>query len=172
MNHSIYLIGFMGSGKSTIGQEIARLLKCSWIDLDCYIEETQQMPIKDLFKQYGELYFRDLECAALEALSNRKNSIVSTGGGIIVTPKNAVFLKSQKTFYLKWEFETLFNRISQDQSRPLARSYEEVMHLYQSREMLYEAASWKVILGEGKSVEAIAKEIINSLEGVYENSSY
>lgn len=172
MQHGVYLIGFMGSGKSTIGQEIARLLERSWIDLDAYIEERQKMPIRDLFKQYGEPYFRDLECAALEALSDQKNCVVSTGGGIIVTPKNAAFLKKQKTFYLKWDFETLFNRISQDPNRPLARSYQEVKDLYQSRERLYEEAAWKVIASEGKSVEALTKEIINSLEGEYENSSY
>lgn len=170
MGESIYLIGFMGSGKSTIGKELASILKYRWVDLDHYIENSQKITIKELFETYGEAYFRNLEKIGLKELADQKRLIVSTGGGVIVTPENVMQLKTQKTFYLKWDFETLFERVSQDENRPLVKSYTQLLALYQSREKIYKETCFKVIEGEGKSITDITEEIISQAEGKNENS--
>ena len=164
MKNNIYLIGFMGSGKTTIGRHLAEKIPYTWIDLDEYIEHSQNMSIKALFEEYGEPYFRNLETQGLSTLSKENNFIVSTGGGVIVTPQNVMLLKKQKTFYLKWDFDTLFHRVAHDANRPLVKSYDQLFRLYQSRAALYENACEIVIMGEGKSIAQITNEILNVME--------
>ncbi len=172
MESSIYLIGFMGSGKSTIGQDVAKILDYQWVDLDHYIEENEKASIKVLFEQYGEDYFRTLEAKTLKSLITEKKWVVSTGGGVIVRPENIELLKSQNTFYLKWDFDTLYKRIAGDRARPLVKSYEQLQELYFAREKLYERSCSSMIEGEGKSIQEISEEIIHRMEKRDENSSY
>ncbi|WP_069998210.1 shikimate kinase [Cellulosilyticum sp. I15G10I2] len=172
MSENIYLIGFMGSGKSTLGKEIATTLDYNWVDLDHYIEAHQKTTIKELFDRFGESTFRKLETSSLKDLIPKRQLVVSTGGGIIVTPENISLLKSQTTFYLKWHFDTLYNRVCDDKNRPLVKSYEQLLALYNKREQLYKEACTKVIACEGKSIEVITQEIIRLMEVEDENSSY
>jgi len=167
---SVYLIGFMGSGKSTIGQELAMKLKYKWVDLDKYIEEHQKMTIKELFESCGEPCFRKLEMNCLKELEHKDNLVVSTGGGVIMTPENVRLLKKQKTFYLKWDFDTLFERVSHDENRPLVKNYKQLWTLYHSRTKLYEETCCMVIEGKGKSTTQISEEIISLMEEENENS--
>ena len=161
MANNIYLIGFMGSGKSTIGKELASHLGLTWVDLDYFIEANEKMTIKELFEKYGEAYFRNLETLSLKKLAMQKNLVVSTGGGVIVTPENIILLKEQKTIYLKWDFETLFDRIAHDENRPLVKSHQQLLALYESRQKMYHDACSKVVLGDGKSILSIIEEIIS-----------
>lgn len=172
MNNSIYLIGFMGSGKSTIGKEIAEATNFTWVDLDHYIEKEQDIKIKELFEHYGENYFRSLEANALKVLIPQKKLVVSTGGGVIVTPESVEILKKQRTVYLKLDFETLYQRVVHDLDRPLVKSYQQLLDLYTAREKLYESACSSILYGEGKSVQDITEEIISKMEEKDENSSY
>jgi shikimate kinase len=79
---NIYLVGFMGSGKSTVGKILAEKLNMNFIDIDKLIEEKEEMKIKDIFEQKGESYFRELERKQIEAIVNQKGLVVSTGGGL------------------------------------------------------------------------------------------
>ncbi len=77
----VYIIGFMGSGKSTVGKKLASLLDWSFIDLDAKIEEESGKTIPELFRQFGEDHFRKIESIALQSLTTSKNTVISTGGG-------------------------------------------------------------------------------------------
>jgi shikimate kinase len=98
----IYIIGFMGSGKTTAGRKLALLLGWSFTDLDSKIEEKTGLAIADIFSQYGENYFRDMESEVLRNLDHNMNSVVSTGGGTPCHGDNMDFmLESGLTVYLK-----------------------------------------------------------------------
>lgn len=165
MKKAICLIGFMGSGKTTVGKSLASILNTSWIDLDDYIEETSGEAIKVLFEKKGEAYFRNLEAACMQKVLDGEYGIISTGGGIVVSEENREILKNQDTFYLKYDYDTLYNRIVGDEKRPLASTYEEVKARYIQRQVLYEATARYTIDCEGKDIEqvvAIILEIIKS----------
>jgi len=172
MNNQIYLIGFMGSGKSTVGPLIAQKLDYQWVDLDTYIESTEQMTIKDLFTQYGEPYFRELETTHLKNLSQKNNIVISTGGGIVVTPQNIDFLQKEKTIYLRWDFDTLYERIAHDLNRPLVKTYQQLLELYNTRQSLYEKAATYSLFCEGKNRDVILKEIMEWIGVSNENRSH
>ncbi len=160
MRENICLIGFMGSGKTTIGEALARKARWQWTDLDAEIAKGENTTIANIFAQKGETYFRGLETKYLKAALEHKRTIISTGGGIIVTPENVTLLAQSKTIYLKWEFETLYRRIAGDKGRPLVTSYEEIAQRYKSREALYDTASTITIQCEGKTVDEVVNEIL------------
>lgn len=172
MDENIYLIGFMGSGKSTFGQALAKRLGYKWVDFDHYIEQQQNLSIKEIFECFGEAHFRALETQCLKSFTVQKHCIVSTGGGIIMMPENVAHLKTQKTFYLKWDFDTLYERVKADENRPLVKSYEQLLALYQKRQTLYEKAASKIIEAEGKSLEQIITQMIEYMEATNEDRSH
>src|SRR5512133_3442701 len=101
-NQVIYLIGFMGSGKSTAGRELARLLGWSFTDLDTEVEKREGKTIRQIFAQKGEEYFRNLETKVLRDLNTLANSVISTGGGTPCHSDNMDFmLENGLTIYLK-----------------------------------------------------------------------
>lgn len=157
----ICLIGFMGSGKTTIGKILAKQLQQEWIDLDEYIVNKLGMSISDTFKKQGEAFFRKVETQCLqEVLNVEKALIVSTGGGIITSPANRSMLVKEQTFYLACSFDQLFSRIEGDITRPLVTSYEALYKRFSEREALYEAAATRTIVCNDKSIEEIVEEII------------
>ena len=101
---SIFLIGFMGAGKTTVGKFLAEKLRFTLIDTDSSIEIEQGKAISEIFKVDGELAFRDLEVQQLEKLKNSENSVISTGGGIILRSENCKILKETFSVYLKADF--------------------------------------------------------------------
>ncbi|QEH68908.1 shikimate kinase [Cellulosilyticum sp. ST5] len=174
MTKAICLIGFMGSGKTTVGGALAKALHYSWIDLDAYIEEACGEMIASMFASKGEAYFRNLEETYLKKALDEEVGIISTGGGIIVNSENRTVLKTQNTFYLYHEYDTLYERIADDKSRPLVSSYEEVKERYMKRQALYEAAAKYTISCEGKSIEEVVStilEILKDKEGLCEFGS-
>lgn len=161
---SICLIGFMGCGKTTIGEAISKVLDKECIDLDAYIVHKQNRSIKELFEAKGEAYFRQLETYYLKEIIHNKQSIISTGGGVVVTKENREVLHNQQTFYLKYPFSTLYSRIKGDESRPLAiASYEVLEKRYKDRLDFYKEACKYEIACEGKYINDIVKEIINKI---------
>lgn len=162
----ICLIGFMGSGKTTIGQALSEALNQKWIDLDEYIEAQAGMNISEMFKEKGEAAFRKLETKCLEQLINENVDIVSTGGGVITTPKNIELLQGVHTIYLEYPFDTLYTRIAGDKSRPLATSYEALQERFKNRLDLYEKAGTVKIDCRDKSINEIIQEIITYLERI------
>jgi len=93
MNKNIVLIGLTGCGKSTVGKGLSRRLHLPFVDMDAYIEETEGKPIRQIFADSGEAYFRELETKAAKALSERGGAIIATGGGAILNPENMAYLK-------------------------------------------------------------------------------
>ena len=161
LRRHIWLCGFMGCGKSTIGAALASLAGVSMIDTDAYIEQREQMTIPEIFDTRGEPYFRSLETAGILELGGCSPAVIATGGGMMVSEKNAVEAKkSGSILLLDIPFETCYQRI-QDSDRPIVRrsSKAELQELYDSRRSLYLAHA-DLIFGQVLSPQESAKEII------------
>ena len=153
------LLGFMGSGKSTI----ARGLDPDYLDMDALIEKRLGMSIADFFAEKGEAAFRQIESEVLADLL-QKDQVVSTGGGVVVSQKNRDLLKTNSdNIYLKADFETLYQRISTDKNnqRPLFlnNSKEEFAAIFQERQVWYEEVASRVLDVTKLSPEEIIEEL-------------
>ncbi|TFD97531.1 shikimate kinase [Jeotgalibacillus salarius] len=157
----IYLIGFMGAGKSTIGRVLSRELSASFIDLDQWIEQTEKKKISTIFQMDGELAFRNIE---VEALKRTDAEIVATGGGILYFEDTGKWMRENGTvIYLHAPFEELYARIEGDQSRPVAaKPYKELEELFHKRTVLYEQVSHHRVSVSHCSPEDSVKAIILS----------
>jgi len=130
---TIYLIGFMGSGKSTLGKVLARLLQYSFIDLDHYIEKKEGATIAEIFSRYGEGRFRELERLAIHETAQKGSTVVATGGGAPCFFDNMEFMKQQGiTVYLKISSKNLTHRLAPARAhRPLlADKSEDELHTF------------------------------------------
>ncbi|WP_158095103.1 shikimate kinase [Gottfriedia luciferensis] len=161
---SIYLVGFMGCGKTTVGKELAKRLNRKFIDLDeeIVIQTGDQIP--SLFEKFGESGFRDIETETLKSMSS-KGAVISTGGGIIIRDENIRLMKETgMMFYLESPIEILFERIHSDSNRPNAvnRSLKELTELFLSRESLYKKANFHISTNGLTPIE-VSEEIINCL---------
>ena len=153
------LLGFMGAGKSTI----ARKLDPDFVDMDALLEERLGMPIARFFEVKGEAAFRQLEEEVLAELL-KTDKVISTGGGIVISPRNRVLLKQNSdNVYLKADFETLYQRISADKGnqRPLflKNSKEGLAAIFKERQVWYEEVASKVIDVSKLSPEEIIEEL-------------
>ncbi len=138
----IVLCGFMGSGKTTVGRKLARLTGLSFVDLDHYIEAQTQMSISDIFAQYGESYFRDLETRYVTELTQRKEGMVlSLGGGAVLRPENVTAIKkSGLLILLDTPLSRILKNLSQSTTRPLLETSDKLAQtkrLYDARRPLY-----------------------------------
>lgn len=149
---SVVLCGFMGCGKTTIGQSAARQLGMEFIDADQYIEQQAGIPISEIFNKYGEMGFRDREYEAMRELSTKNNCLIASGGGAVTFQRNVDAIR-QKAYiiYLDTPFKDCCGRIMGDVSRPLATSSteEELKALFQKREGLYKAAADRIVENSG-----------------------
>lgn len=164
---NIFLIGFMGSGKSTIARLIQKELEMNLVEMDARIVEEQGMSINDIFAQYGEDHFRDIESQLILTIGDEGNTIVSCGGGVVVRPQNVSYMKnSGKIVYLKATPETIFERVKHSTDRPILNgnmNVEYIAGLMEKRRPMYEGAADITIITDGKSKEEICKEIILSI---------
>ena len=140
----VYIIGFMGSGKSTAGKKLSAALGWSFIDLDKRIEEHTGKTIPDLFSQFGEDYFRHIEAEMLRSLKDNKNTVVSTGGGTPCYGENMDFmLKTGLTIYLKLTPPQLQSRLTGSKTvRPLIKDLNAVQLLGFIEEKLAAREKW------------------------------
>ncbi|OPZ61049.1 MAG: 3-dehydroquinate synthase [Deltaproteobacteria bacterium ADurb.Bin510] len=155
----IYLVGFMGSGKTTVGRRLALKLGVPFIDLDHEIERQRGAKISEIFRVAGEEAFRLLETQALEELIlGGREAVVATGGGLPMNPYNRELMKASGTIvHLAANFETIRQRLAGDTSRPLWN--EEALDLYDSRLTAYAEADYAVQTDEreiGEIVEEVA----------------
>ena len=153
------LLGFMGAGKSTI----ARGLDPDFVDMDVMLEERLGMPIARFFAEKGEAAFRQIEEEVLADLL-KTDQVISTGGGIVISPRNRDLLKENSdNIYLKADFETLYQRISadKDNQRPLFlnNSKEDLAAIFDERQAWYEEVASKVIDVSKLSPEEIIEEL-------------
>ncbi|QCT74972.1 shikimate kinase [Macrococcoides canis] len=133
------LVGFMGVGKTTIGNLLAQRLNLKFIDIDEQIEHEMNMKIKDIFEQYGEPYFRTLEYNTLKKFINM-NIVLATGGGVVENPNNIELLKQNKiNIWVDTNINTVYNRVVNDINRPNAmnRSFDGIKDLYFRRRSRY-----------------------------------
>lgn len=140
MKQNLYLCGFMGCGKSTIGKYLAKELKMNFYDLDRLIVENAGMPITEIFDRYGEDYFRKLESQVLVDSAKLAPAVIATGGGIFTNPKNGELIRPLGiTVFLNPPFSLCYRRIKRDSRRPLAvsKTREELFTLYQTRAAAY-----------------------------------
>ncbi len=163
---NIYLIGMMGSGKSTVGKLLAEQMQMTFLDLDEIIETNTQKTIRDIFEQDGELYFRKLESEALVNV-NQENSVISCGGGIILDELNRIQLKSSgKVVFLQVSIEELSKRLQTLVDRPLLKGKkidEELTSLWSDRKELYIETAHITINVESQTPKQITELIIKSL---------
>lgn len=163
----VYLIGFMGSGKSTIGSLAAKMAGVPFLDTDKIIEQEQKKAIADIFKDNGEQYFRDLETQVLKQLSARKRGVVSCGGGIVLREENIKIIKESGTLILlKASPATILERVRYSTSRPKLNgnmNLEYISAMMEERQPYYDRAGAIGIETDTKSVRVIAKEILNFL---------
>ena len=159
----VYLIGMMGSGKSTIGQILAQKLNYRFVDMDVLIEQNTRQSIPEIFAHEGEEYFRDLETQVLEEVSTYQSSaIVATGGGIVQRQINRDYLGEGLVIWLDVNVEILSERISSDENRPLANNLEP---LFAERYPLYSAiANLQIECDNEQTPEQVANRIIEHLD--------
>ena len=157
----VILVGFMGSGKSTIGKELANLLALPLIEMDKEIETLAGQSISAIFEEVGEEGFRRLETQVLkDAL--KKQGIIARGGGIVTQKENLALLNEEKVvIYLKGNLSTLINHIEKDQvnQRPLVKDISSLTKLFEKREEAYESVATDTIIIDQKSVSEIVVEI-------------
>ena len=153
------LLGFMGAGKSTI----ARGLDPDFVDMDALLEDRLGMPIARFFEEKGEAAFRQIEEEVLADLL-KTDQVISTGGGIVISPRNRDLLKENSdNIYLKADFETLYQRISadKDNQRPLFlnNSKEDLAAIFDERQAWYEEVANKIVDVSSLSPEEIIEEL-------------
>ena len=121
----VFLIGFMGAGKTSTGKELSAKMKCSFIDLDLFIERRYHKNIRQIFEEKGEEYFREIECKALREVAEFEDVVISTGGGTPCFHHNMMFMnKLGTTVYLKVSNEELVRRINLNKNaRPLLKDF-------------------------------------------------
>ena len=123
--NNIFLIGLMGTGKTTVGRQLSRKLKMEFYDSDRVIEERTGADIPLIFEKEGETGFRKRETAIIDELTQKKNIILATGGGAILDAENRKHMINRGTvFYLKSNLKTLISRTSKDKNRPLLHADE------------------------------------------------
>lgn len=161
----IYLVGFMASGKTTLGRLLANKLELSFFDLDTEIQINEGQTIKQIFEVQGESYFRDLESRYLRILSKKKACIISTGGGTPIFNDNMHYMNSTGiTCYLDIPFDVILERLQKDKNfRPIVSKSDINMLnlLYVAREGTYHAAHKVFKYNEQHSMEDQIAYILN-----------
>lgn len=157
----IYLIGFMGTGKTTVGEALGKLWSIPVYDTDKELEKIEGRSISTIFSTDGEAYFRSRETEMLKAITDSE-CIITTGGGMVLKEENQTYMKTNgKVVLLKASIEEILNRIGNDHTRPLLEGdkKEKVSNLYLERLSLYEQAAHIVINTDGKTIQTIINEI-------------
>jgi shikimate kinase len=157
----IYLLGFMGSGKTTVGQLLARQLGWPFIDLDAVIEAGQGSTIREMFEQAGEAFFRQVEHAALTEASKTPPAVIALGGGTFAQKPNVDFIRSTggATIWLDCSLTELRRRCQGINNRPLFRDAESFAQLLEQRLPYYQLAEHRVVT-DSRDPQEIAEEIL------------
>lgn len=167
LGYNIFLIGFMGAGKSTVSGYLHTAYGMEVLEMDQVIEEREGKKISDIFAEQGEAYFRNLETELLQELQSRKNLVVSCGGGTPLRTCNVEAMrKSGKVVFLTATPETVFARVKDSHDRPVIEQNKNVpfiASLMEQRREAYEAAADLLVATDAKEVKEICEEILQRL---------
>jgi len=166
-SRNLYLIGFMGAGKSIVGKILAEKLSRPFLDTDRMVEDKVGRTIAQIFQERGEEYFREVEREVVARATATPQTVVALGGGAILNARNRKAInQSGAAIYLKWEFAQLWPRLVNDRSRPLTLHLKpmEVEKLFNQRKRFYEQADFVIACHEPETPEQIAQKILRSLE--------
>lgn len=159
--YKVYLVGFMGSGKSAIGRRLSFALKLPYYDMDKEIEKQMNMTISEIFATYGEEYFRDLETKFLKDFRDEQ-CIISTGGGVAMREENRRIMKrTGLVFHLCASFPFIWLRIAKDKRRPIVQrsTKEELESLYYYRRKYYFQAAHINIKTDGMTLRQVTETL-------------
>ena len=164
----ISLIGLPGSGKSTVGRQLARRLQLPFVDSDQAIELRLGCPIREFFEREGEARFREIEAEVIDALTQQGPGVLSTGGGAVLRAENRAHLRSRgRVIYLKSHPEELIRRLRHDTNRPLlqvADPMAKLRELFATRDPLYRQTAHFVVETGRPSVATLVNMIVMQLE--------
>jgi shikimate kinase len=166
---NLVLVGFMGSGKSSVGREIARRWEFRFIDTDTAIRQKFRKSIPDIFATFGEPFFRDEENKTLLELQASQEAVIATGGGIILQPRNHPLLRTLGVVvWLTASEETIWERVSRNQNRPLLRTNDPrttIRNLMSTRYPLYGAVADITVETTGLTHQEVADQAVAALNG-------
>lgn len=169
---NVFLIGFMGTGKSTVALQVAERCAMEIVEMDETIAQREGRSISDIFATDGENYFRDLETEFLKELALETNKIVSCGGGVVLRTKNVSLMKKYgKVVLLTASPEEILKRLRDDDGRPLLngkKNVNAISELMEQRRKRYEEAADIIICTDGKTKEEICDELLKDLEEMKE----
>lgn len=164
---NVYLIGFMGCGKSTVSNCFCEKYGMERLEMDEELVKQEGRNIADIFAERGEAYFREIETSLLKSLENRSNLVVSCGGGTAMRKVNVDEMKKSGTVILLSALpETVYERVKESHHRPLLEgnmNVEYIRDLMEQRKSKYEAAADFTVMTDHKSAEEICREIIECL---------
>lgn len=161
---NIAMIGFMGTGKTTVSACLKDMLAMDVVEMDELIVQQEKMSINDIFAKYGEEYFRNCESNTIIELQNRTQTVISCGGGAVLRPANVENLKKHSRIVLLTASpETILERLKDSDDRPILNGNKNVpfiTSLMEKRRAAYEAAADVIVNTDGKSVVEVCEEII------------
>lgn len=158
MKDNIALIGFMGSGKTTVGRVLSKLMDMKFVDIDKIISAREKKSVNEIFEEKGQIYFRDLEREIIAQESLKNNCVISTGGGSILDNENIKRLRETSfVVYLDCTIECLYQRLKNSTTRPILNTAEDrrkiIEELYEKRRFLYEiSADYTVKIDEKTNI--------------------
>jgi shikimate kinase len=168
LERHLFLVGFMGSGKSTVGRLVAQALGAPFVDLDELVEADAQMKVSDIFSAHGEEAFRAMESAGLGSLASHDPSVVACGGGVVLRAENRATLKALgKVVYLKVTAGEAVARIGDATTRPLLTGPGGALaatSLLAARERLYESVADLTVETVGSSAGEVADRVIDIVQ--------
>lgn len=165
MEEHIFLIGFMGAGKTTVSWKLGERSGAEVLDTDQMLVEQEGKSISSIFEEEGEAYFRDRETELLKTLKNRKPAVISCGGGVPLRPENGSLMKQcGKVVWLDAAPETIYERVKNSTDRPLLKGNMNVPYirsLMESRRQAYASCASHVIETDGRDFADIVEEILS-----------
>lgn len=174
-HYNIFLIGFMGSGKTTISDYLSTMFAMKSVEMDHIISEREGMSISDIFAEFGEEYFRNLETNLLIEMQSKQNVVVSCGGGVPMRANNVAEMKKNgRVVLLTARPETIYDRVKDSHDRPLLENNKNVPYiseLMEKRKEKYEAAADIIIETDGKDELKICEELVQKLLEIDEKSA-
>ena len=172
---NVFLVGPMGAGKSTIGRQLAALLKKDFLDVDHEIERRTGAAIPLIFEIEGEPGFRRREALAVDELTRKTNVVLATGGGAVLDADNRKALRERgSVVYLRAEIDILVERTRRDRNRPLLQTpdprakLEEIMRV---REPLYRATAHVIIETDRRNPQMVARDVADNLKSLWQNEN-